>query len=651
MLKLFRENLRSLSWVLWIVIIVFVLLIFADVRAFSPGASGGPNALAAWAGDDIEVTFAEYKRFYENLASRYRQYLGDQFTPEIDRQLKIQALNSSLDRKILVREAKDMGLRVSDEELRKAIVKLPVFKDEAGRFVGDERYQQAVRYLGFTSPGDFETAYREDLLTEKLDDALRSSIYVSGQEVEEAYRARVDRAKIRYVRVRNAQFNDRVSVSAGDVQTYYDEHADDYLLPEQRTAAYLLVDNAKLREQVQIPDEDVRAYYDANQDQFSTEEQVRARHILLRTDERTAEEAEAELRAARARIEAGEDFAVVAKEISEDPGSRDAGGDLRYFGRGRMVPEFENAAFEAPVGELVGPFQSAIGYHLIEVTDHRQGGLRPFDEVKTQISYRLLSERLDTIGEEKAGELLSRLKDVQGDAKAALEKLAGEVDFASYEVTQPFDRQGVISGIGRSVEFATKTFELTPGQISDPVKVPRGWAVLAVDQVLEPRQQELSEVEARVTQAVRQEKQRQVAEEQLNAARVRVAAGSETLDEVAKSFGAEVDESDPFNRGGAIPDLSSASATVVAQALTLDEGEVGDLVEMPQGFVLFQVAEREEMDPAALAQESPALRTELETQKYQRLRTAILEQRRLDLDARYAPELSETLGLAQQAEG
>ncbi|MCB1055745.1 MAG: peptidyl-prolyl cis-trans isomerase [Acidobacteria bacterium] len=650
MLKLFRENLRSLSWVLWIVIIVFVLLIFADVRAFAPGgAAGGPNARAAWADDGIEVTYAEYKRFYEGMASRYRQYLGDRFTPEMDNQIKIQALNSSLDRKILVREARKMGLRVSDDELRKAILELPVFKDEAGRFVGDERYERAVRYMGYPNSSEFEAALRDDLLTDKLDEALRSSVYVSDQEVEDAYRGRTEKAKIRYVRVRNAQFNDQVSVTPEDVQAYYDAHTADYLLPEQRTAAYLLVDNAKLREQVEIPEEDVQAYYDANQDEYQTEEQVRARHILLRTDQRSAEEAEAELNAAKKRIEGGEDFAKVAQEISEDPGSRDAGGDLRYFGRGRMVPEFEKQAFEAPVGQLVGPFQSAIGFHLLEVTDHRQGGLRPFDEVKTQIRYRLLSERLDSIGEEKAGELLAKLKDVEGSTEDALKKLAEETDFASFEVTQPFDRQGVISGIGRSVEFATKTFELSEGQLSDPVKVPRGWAILTLDKVLEPRQQELSEVEARVTQAVRQEKLQQVAEQQLNAARDKIASGGETLDQLAKSLGSEVQESDSFTQGGALPDLSSASGTVVAKALTLDEGAVGGPIEMPQGYVLFQVTEREKMDPAGLANQTDALRTELETQKYQRLRTAILEQRRLDLKAVYAPALAEQLGIGDTA--
>ena len=113
-------------------------------------------------------------------------------------------------------------------------------------------------------------------------------------------------------------------------------------------ADYLLVDKALLRAQLDISDDELRAYYDEHKDDFSREEQVRARHILLRTGgDRTEEQATQEIEKIKARIEGGEDFATVARQVSEDPGSKDKGGDLGYFGRGRMTPEFEKAAFAA----------------------------------------------------------------------------------------------------------------------------------------------------------------------------------------------------------------------------------------------------------------------------------------------------------------
>jgi peptidyl-prolyl cis-trans isomerase D len=632
MLKLFRDNLKSLSIVLWFVIAVFVLLVFAEVGVFTPSAVGGPNAPAATADEGISVTFAEYERAYRPLESSYRQRFGDNFTPQLADQIKLQAVNQALDFKILLLEARKLGLQVSDEELRETV--LGYFRDENGNFVGEELYRRALRSNGFSTPSEFEEFVREDLLRQKLVDVMRSSVFVSSEEIEDLFRQRTEQAKVRYLRVRDSQFADQVEITQSDLETYYQEHTAELQLPEQRSVNYLLVDKVQLRDQIEIPQEEIQAYYDDNRASFSTEEQVRARHILVRTEERSAEEAQAMLEDARRRIEAGEDFGAVAREVSEDPGSRENGGDLRFFARGRMVPEFEEAAFSAELNQLVGPIQSPFGFHLLEVTDRRDGGLRPLDEVLPQIRTRLLADRLDTVAEERAGELVARLKDLETPTAEALREVADELDYVTLNNAAAFSRQGLIPGVGRSAEFSDAAFSLEPGTLSDPVQVPRGWAVLLVEEIQEPRMPELAEVENQIRQEMRLERQHELATQRIEEAKSSLASGA-SFETVASELGVETRESELFNAAGTLPDLGPAGSKVIGEALEMDEGAVGGPVDVPQGVALYQVTERVRMDPSELEGQSEQLREQLENEKFRRLLTATLAQRHRDLNVEY----------------
>lgn len=647
MLKLFRDNLRSLSWVLWGVILVFVLLVFVEVGAFAPqDGESGRNAHAAWAGDTV-VTFGEYEQMYRGLEDYQRQlFQGD--IPEAYRdQLKVQALQQAFDDKLLIAEAKDLGLQVSDDELRESILEIPAFRDESGRFIGEERYRLILARNGLGAPKDFESSLREDMLKSKLEALLRETAFVTDEDVEETFREQSERAKIRYILFPIRQLADSVSIEQEDLVAYFEENKEEYRLPEQRRVAYLVVDNSVLRSQMEISPEEIQAYYEANSAEYQQEEQVRARHILIKTDERTAAEAEAEIEKARQRIVGGEPFDQVARDVSEDAGSAAAGGDLRFFPRGRMVPQFEEAAFGAEVGELVGPIQTPFGVHLLEVTARREAGLRPLDNVRAQVRHKLLTERVSEEGNRLAGELLARLKDAGGTSEAELQAVADELEHVKLLVTEPFGQQDTIPGIGRSQDFSSTAFALEEGELSELVKIPRGWSVLTLREVLEPRVPELETVEARVREAVRIEKQKNLARKRLADARQAVASGK-SFDEVAGDLGLEVKESEEVGRGSAIPELGAASNAVIQEALSLEEGAVGGPVEYAQGQTLFEVVERKRMDPEEFEAQKDQVRASLERLQYQRLRTSVLNQRKVDLNVQYASSIVDTVAEVEE---
>ena len=649
MLKLFRSNLRSLSWVLWGVILVFVLLVFVEVGAFQPQVNdGGRNSPAAWAGDTV-VTFGEYEQEYRRLEDYQRQLFQGNVPEAFQEQLKVQALQQAFDYKLLIAEAKDLGLTVSDSELRESILEFPAFSDQNGNFIGEDRYRNILARSGFPSPKDFESAQRERLLFGKLDALLQEAVFVTDKQVEESFREQSERASIRYVLLPTRQLADSVTVEQTDLEEYFEEHKDEYRLPEQRRVVYLVVDNSVLRSGMEVTAQDIEAAYQASSDDYRQEEQVRARHILIKTDERTVPEAEAEIAKARLRIEGGEPFDQVAREVSEDAGSANSGGDLRYFPRGRMVAQFEEAAFSASVGELVGPVTTPFGVHLLEVTDRREEGLRPLDDVRAQVRHKILTERVSDEGNRLAGELLTRLKDAGGTSESELQKVADELEHVRLFVTEPFGQQDTIPGIGRSQEFSSAAFALGPNELSELVKLPRGWSVLSLKEVLEPRVPELSVVEARVRDAVRIDMQKTLARQKLAEAKQAVADGS-SLDEAAEDLSLEVKESNELARGGAIPELGASSAKVIAEALSLEEGDVGGPFEYPQGEVLIQVVERKHMDPEEFELQKDQTRASLEQRLYQRLRTSVLNQRKIDLDVQYATSIVDTIAEADQVQ-
>jgi len=368
MLKVFRENIKYLSWILWVIIALFVAAIFigfGDVTSFGKGANS--SHVAATVGHET-ITREDFQRSYQALERRMQQTYGDQYTPEVAKQMQLplQALTQAVNQKILLAEADRLGLKASDAEVRSRILTAPTFQDDKGQFVGEPLYKQFLSEQLHMTPDQFENQLRDDLVLGKLVETLRAGVYISDDEVEKAYRDQVEKAKVRYVELPRGRFvQAQENVPQNELAAYYEAHKAEFKLPEEREAAYVLVEKAKLLPQIQLDDKAMKDYYDAHAKEFAQQEQVHARHILAKVDDQHPDAlAQKKIALAKQRLAKGEDFAKVAKDLSDDPGSKDRGGDLGLFGRNAMVKEFEDAAFKAEPHQLVGPIHSNFGYHL-----------------------------------------------------------------------------------------------------------------------------------------------------------------------------------------------------------------------------------------------------------------------------------------------
>ncbi|MDH3403039.1 MAG: SurA N-terminal domain-containing protein [Acidobacteriota bacterium] len=642
MLKVFRDNLKYLSWVLWLVIAVFVLFAFfdfGDVNMLS-GARGG-SAVAATVGG-MEVSYRDFEGRYRRVEDQYRQAYGDQFSRELANQigLPLQVLNGLIDQRILLSEADRMGLAVTDEELQRNIVAMPELQKD-GAFMGQAAYTELLRRNGLT-PADFEASQREALLTEKLQSSLVLTAFVAPQEVEAAYREEAETATVRLLKLPASRFAAEVAVDEDALEAFFAEKRESFKLPERRVVDYLLVDPDAFRDAVALTADEVRAYYEEHAADYTSEEQVKARHILLRTGpERTVAQASAELEAVKARVEAGEDFAALAAELSDDPGSKARGGDLGFFARGAMVKPFEDAAFGAELGDLVGPVESSFGVHLIQVQARRPGGLQPLAEVEDGIRALLTSRRTAADAAAKAAELADRLRGSSPDG-AALAALADGESAVTRTTTEAFGRDDNVPGIGRATEFTSRAFELEPGAVSEALQVARGWAVLALREIQPPRLPELDEVRAEVTAAYRAARQLEIARERMAAAHATLGAGK-TFAEVADELGATPEDAGPFGAGGSVGTLGRA-ADVARLALTLDEGAISEPLTHDDEVVMFEVTARTRFDRAAYLEQEDSVRERLESERFAELLRSLLARRREELGVTYDPRVFETFG-------
>ncbi|MCZ6507010.1 MAG: SurA N-terminal domain-containing protein [Acidobacteria bacterium] len=645
MLKVFRDNLKYLSWVLWLVILVFVLFIFVDFGGID--LAGGPAATGAAAAvvGGREVSYSDFESAYRRAEDQYRQAYGQQFSRDLANQLGLpfQVLNQLVDEQILLREAERIGFEVSDEELRQSIVELQVFQQD-GVFIGQQEYTARLRRNGL-HPEDFEASQREALLTQKVQRALAQNTYVAPEEVEAAYREEAETATVRLLRLPMSRFAADVTVEESALAVFFDQHQADFRLPERRVVDYLLVDPSELRETVEIADEAVRAFYDEHQEDYASEEQVKARHILLRTgEERSVEQAREEIESIRARLDDGEDFAMLATELSDDPGSKTKGGDLGFFARGAMVKLFEDAAFGAELGDVVGPVETSFGVHLIQVQARRPGGLQPFAEVEDAIRARRVNDGAAAAAATKAAALAQQV--TSGLTTEGLRTLAGSELGTTAITTEPFSRGDNVFGIGRATEFTTQAFELAAGGVSEPVQVARGWAVLILREIQEPRLPELDEVRSRVTTEFRQQRQLELATQRLHAAHAAIIDG-QSPDDVAAELEVTLESAGPFGAKGSVGSLGQAPE-IALQALSMDEGAVSEPFVRETEVVLFEVTDRTRFDNAAFVAEQDAVREGLESQRLRELLRTFIGQRRDELGVTIDPRVFEAFGQTLQ---
>lgn len=623
MLDRMRRHKGWLKWSLALVIFAFVFLYVPGLMDQTGGA-GLPTDVIARVGDQ-EISLAEFQQIYTRQLQAYRLESGGEISEEVLRSLGIdrQILQQMIDGHAALAEAQRLGLEVSNAEVRERILTLPAFQVD-GRFIGEASYRQLLQQQRPPlSPRQFEEEIRSEILVNRLQEAVTGWVRVSDAEIADEHRRRNERVRVDVVAFRAADFRGEVEATDDDVSLLFAEESATYEIPEKRRLRFLLVDQTAIFDSFVLTDDEVRQYYDANLSQYQTPGQVRASHILLRVDgDDEAVAARAAELAAEAR--AGADFAELARQHSEDETNAENGGDLGPFGRGRMVPEFENAAFALAAGEISDPVRSPFGYHVINVTGKQEEVTQPFAEVRGAIENILKRERSSS-----RATALARAIAVEATTPETLERAASA---RGYELQESgFAARGEpILGLGLAQEVSAQAFAIEPGAVAGPIPTPSGPAFVTVIDVQDPYIPELDEVREQVREDVIRKKSLTLAQE-------RAAEAAETLkaadDFVAAAEEAEwaVGASDLVARGAAFPEVGS-SAAVEATAFAMTPGTVSDVVQTGNAAAIVHLVEREEASAADLAENRDTLRNELLFERQSRFFTAYMDNVKARLD-------------------
>jgi peptidyl-prolyl cis-trans isomerase D len=603
MLDRMRRHKNWLKWSLILVCLAFVVFYIPDfLRGTGADAASGDTVAQI---EGQAITAGEFRRLYQSQLQAYRSAYGSQMNEQLLKQLGVeqQILQQMVDERASLAEANRLKIRVGDEEVRQRILSIPAFQ-ENGQFIGEQRYTQLLlSQRPPMTPSDFEENLRRTLIVDKLRASLTDWMSLTDKEVEQEYRRRNDKVKLAIVSITADAFRSQVTAADAELSTYFDAHQADFRIPEKRRIRYLLVDVDAIRTKTVVPPADIERAYNANIEQYSTPEQIRVSHILLKTEGKDDAAVKARVEELLKQARAGADFADLAKKNSEDEGSAKNGGDLDYFRRGRMVPEFEQVAFSLESGQISDPVKTSFGYHIIKVVDKKPGTTRPLAEVRQQISDQLTTERAQAQAADTAQRLSSEISKPSDFDKVA--KARGLV----VQESSFFARDEPTLALGTSPEAAARVFQMSQGEVEGPLQTSRGYAFVTLIGKQDSYIPKLDEVKERVRDEVVKQKARELSRQKASeiAAKLKTAPD---FDKAAKAAGFEPKTTELITRDSPLPDLGVAPAIEEA-AFKLPVGATSDPILTDFGTAVVKVLEKQEVSAPDLAKAKDKFRDEL----------------------------------------
>ena len=504
-------------------------------------------------------------------------------------------------------EAKRLGIRVSDQEQADRIRQYVPTAYNAGVFVGRDRYSAEVQARFQMTVELFEELVRQGLLEEKFRKMVTDGISVGPAELQDEFRYKNEKVKLDYTLIKPEDLEAKISPDEAEIRAAYEKNKSKYQVPERRVVRYALVDVNQIRHSLQVSDDVLKQQYRANIQQYQVPNRVHVEHILFMTVGKTDAEVEEIKKKAEdvlKQVKKGEKFEDLAKKYSEDPGSKDKGGDLSWITQGQTVPEFEKTAFSLSPGQVSDLVKTQYGFHIIKVLEKETAHTKPFEEVKDSLRANFLPTQADKEASAIADQLTAAIRQ---SPRMSLDDLAKQFHLTVGE-TRPIAASDPLLELANSQEAKDAIFRARPDETSLPVRTDRGFVVLSVKSIQQAHQGSLEEVRDRVITDLKREKSTEVAKSKAEELIKRVKAG-EKFDAAARSLGLEPKTSDLIARDGSIP--GAASGKQISAAFSLKTGDVATPLGLGQNWLVFRVAEKSEANLADFDKQKKQLTDEL----------------------------------------
>ena len=339
----------------------------------------------------IKISQTEFSRAYQNERNRLEQQFGEYFAqisadPNYMAQIRQGVVDRLVQQELQTQLAHELGLRVSDDSVKKAILELPYF--QIGGQFNNDRYLQVIRQMNF-QPDAFREFLREDMTRSQLISAVAGTDFALDNELASTVALQQQTRAIDYVVISKESLQEGVEVTEQEITDYYDLNTSQFMAPEQVAVSYIDLNAAELNLQSNVTEEQVKAYYEQNSAQYLEPEKRRVSHILIDNSE-DDDAAKSKAEDLLVQLQQGADFSALAESSSDDIVSAEMGGDLDWIERDMMDPAFEEAAFALnATGDFTDVVESEFGYHIIQLTDIQRQQTKAYDDVKADLRAEL----------------------------------------------------------------------------------------------------------------------------------------------------------------------------------------------------------------------------------------------------------------------
>ena len=464
---------KAQGWIAWaIVILISIPFALWGIQEYL-GVGSEPVIAQV---NDREITEREVENAAFRLRNELREQLGAQYNAELfeEAMLRKQVLDGMIRDTLIQQSATDLGLRAGDFMLQQTIMGIPAF--QVGGQFDTEVYKRSVKLQGLSETA-FEEKLRNNLISRQLELAIQGSSFRTSSRAREAEELGNQTRKIAYITLSTNDFKQTAVPSEAEIKAYYDKHAADFMTEERVKLEYLLLNLDTIAKTLKVSDEEVRAYYEEHKAEFVVADKKRVSHILFEIDDAASDEnanqVMAQAEAAYKRIDQGENFSDVAKEVSQDISTASAGGDLGYIEPGIFDKAFEAAVSELQLNAVSKPVRTRFGYHLITVTELVKGDADDFDAVKAEVAEGYLKGEAEQIFfdyAERLGNLSYETPDYLEPATAELNiplqksdwipRMGGEGQFASAkDLGAAFSEEAITQG------YNSEPLELSPTEL------------------------------------------------------------------------------------------------------------------------------------------------------------------------------------------
>ena len=570
-----------------------------------------PGLLSKIAGETTSIKTADVQRTAERQMQQ--QQLPDfylQFVMSRAGQLEVE-------RAVLTHEADHLGLRVSDDDLKTYLKNGPYsqYLFPGGTFIGQEQYINFVESAFHLPITQFETEVKSDLELQRLQALVTGGVSVSDSAVRAEYLRTGTKVKFDYAVISGTDIKATINPSDVELQSFFKTNAARYAsaIPETRKISFVSFDSSNLPGgPAQVTDADVQAYYNAHLDQYKTPEQVKTRHILITVakgaDAKTDAAAKAKAEDILKQLKAGGNFADLAKKYSDDPGSKDQGGELPMIPTSGLDPAYAQAAMQLNPGQTSPLVRSSFGYHIIQTEAKDTAHVKPLAEVKSSIMEQLQSQKSAAAAQTYAAQLAAEAKKNGLDKTAAAHNL--------HVVTTDYvAKTGIIPSLADSTGLLTAAFSAAKGAAPETASTGEGYAIFQVDDVKAAHAPDFADYKSHILDDYRSEK----TPELLNAELIKLSDRAKALGDLHKAAAEmklQVKTSDLVGRDAQVADIGALSgpASVV---FTMPKGAIsGPINEGVNGAVL-QLTDKQEPTPEDIAKNFDATREKLLDQQRQ----------------------------------